>query len=70
MGYQNFYSIIFLKLLIYQNLSGKVLHTSHFNPQQGIQYFMEIPTDLPNGEYIFKIQGKEFQQAEKIIILR
>lgn len=52
------------------DLSGKVLHTSHFNPQVGTQYFIEIPTDLPNGEYILKIQGKEFQQAEKIIILR
>ncbi len=52
------------------DLSGKVLHTSHFNPQLGTQYFMEIPTDLPNGEYIFKIQGKEFQQAEKIVIIR
>jgi len=52
------------------DLSGKVLHTSHFNPQLGTQYFIEIPTDLPNGEYILKIQGKEFQQAEKIIILR
>lgn len=52
------------------DLSGKVLHTSHFNPQLGTQYFIEIPTDLPNGEYILKIQGKEFRQAEKIIILR
>ena len=61
------HSIVTLELI---DLSGKVLHTSDFNPQLGIQYFMEIPTDLPNGEYIFKIQGKEFQQAEKIVIIR
>lgn len=61
------HSIVTLELF---NLSGKVLHTSHFNPQHGTQYFIEIPTDLPNGEYILKIHGKEFQQAEKIIILR
>ncbi|MBK9962707.1 MAG: T9SS type A sorting domain-containing protein [Saprospiraceae bacterium] len=52
------------------DLSGKVLHTSHFNPQQGVKYIMEVPNELGNGEYILKIQGKEIQQTEKIVILR
>lgn len=52
------------------DLSGKVLHSSHFYPQLGSQYFMEVPTDLRNGEYILNIRGKEFQHAEKIIIIR
>jgi len=52
------------------DLSGKILHTSHFNPQQGVQYFMELPSELLNGEYMLKIHGKEFQQKEKIIIIK
>jgi hypothetical protein len=52
------------------DLSGRVLHTSQFNPLQGTQYIMELPSELGNGEYILKIQGKEFLQSEKIVILR
>ena len=52
------------------DLSGRVMHTSHFKPQQGTQYFMELPSELGNGEYILKIQGKGFQQIEKIVVVR
>ncbi|MBK6351945.1 MAG: T9SS type A sorting domain-containing protein [Saprospiraceae bacterium] len=52
------------------DISGKVLHTSHFNPQQGAQYIIELPSEFDNGDYILKIQGKNFQQTEKIIVIR
>ncbi|MDQ3141764.1 MAG: T9SS type A sorting domain-containing protein [Bacteroidota bacterium] len=52
------------------DLSGKVLHSTHFNPQQGTQYFMQLPSDLLGGEYVLKIQGKEYKQVEKIVVIR
>ncbi|MBK7811525.1 MAG: T9SS type A sorting domain-containing protein [Saprospiraceae bacterium] len=52
------------------DLSGKVLHTSHFNPHQGTQYLMQLPNDLLKGEYLLKIQGKAYNQVEKIVIIR
>ncbi|MBK6574397.1 MAG: T9SS type A sorting domain-containing protein [Saprospiraceae bacterium] len=51
------------------DLSGTVLHTSKFQPQQGAQYFMELPSEIPNGEYVLKIQGEEFSQVEKIVVI-
>lgn len=52
------------------DISGRVLHASQFNPHQGVQYIMELPSELGNGEYLLKIHGKEFEQTEKIIIIR
>ncbi len=52
------------------DLSGKVLHSTHFNPQQGTQYFMQLPAELLSGEYLLKIQGNEMIQVEKILVLR
>ncbi len=52
------------------DLSGKVLHTSHFNPQLGTQYLLQFPSDLLNGEYLLKIQGKAYHQVEKIVVIR
>ncbi|MFZ1516588.1 MAG: T9SS type A sorting domain-containing protein, partial [Saprospiraceae bacterium] len=52
------------------DLSGKVLHTSHFNPQLGTQYLLQFPSDLLNGEYLLKIQGKAYHQIEKIVVIR
>lgn len=53
-----------------KDLSGRTFHTTFFNPQQGSQYIMELPANLPNGEYILHIQGKGYSQAEKITVLR
>ncbi|MCC7445439.1 MAG: T9SS type A sorting domain-containing protein [Saprospiraceae bacterium] len=53
-----------------KDLFGRTLHTSFFNPLQGVQYIMELPDNFSNGEYIFQIQGKEYSQVEKITLLR
>ncbi|MBK9631234.1 MAG: T9SS type A sorting domain-containing protein, partial [Saprospiraceae bacterium] len=52
------------------DLSGKLLHTSHFNPHQGTQYLMQLPSDLLKGEYLLKIQGEAYNQVEKIVVIR
>ena len=36
--------------------------------EASVQYFIPIPEEIPSGEYIFKIESKEYVIHEKIII--
>ncbi len=57
-------------ILTLSDLSGKELHKSYFSPQQFVQYLIEIPASLISGEYVLRIRGKEYNQINKIVILK
>ncbi len=50
------------------NLQGKELKITKFRPQEGVQYILDLPQEIPNGEYILQIRGREFNQSEKLVI--
>ncbi len=50
------------------NLQGKELKITKFRPQEGVQYILDLPQEVPNGEYILQIRGIEFNQSEKLVI--
>ena len=52
------------------NLQGKELKITRFRPQEGVQFILDLPLEIPNGEYILQISGTEFNQSEKLIIER
>lgn len=57
-------------ILTLSDLSGKELHKAYFSPQQFVQYLIEIPASLISGEYVLRIRGKEYNQINKIVILK
>ncbi|NOT37830.1 MAG: T9SS type A sorting domain-containing protein [Saprospiraceae bacterium] len=54
------------KLSLY-DLQGKIIQETYFYPHEGMQYILERPNNLTRGEYILKVEGREFSQNEKII---
>lgn len=50
------------------DLTGKIIKNTKFQPTQGMQYLLNVDNSIPQGEYILRMIGKEFQQTEKIII--
>ncbi len=50
------------------NLQGQKLKVTTFQPQEGVQYILDLPQEISNGEYILQISGTEFNQSEKLII--
>ncbi len=56
--------------LIISDLQGKEIKKTKFKPEAGAQYIIEIPSEIPNGEYLLKVLGAKFQHSEKIIIER
>lgn len=52
------------------NLEGLEIMSHDQMFQRGVQYFIKISDEIPNGEYLFSIKGQDFNQCEKIMILR
>ncbi len=52
------------------NLEGIEIMSHDQMFQRGVQYLIKISDKIPNGEYLFSIHGQDFNQCEKIIILR
>lgn len=49
------------------DLHGRVIQQTRFKPKVGVQFILERPKNIIPGEYILKIEGKDFSQVEKII---
>jgi len=52
------------------NLEGIEIISHDQMFQRGVQYLIKISDEIPNGEYLFSIKGQDFNQSEKIMILR
>lgn len=52
------------------DLNGRILKSTHFRPQDGMQYMIELPEEIHNGVYILSVDGVEYSQSDKIIIDR
>jgi hypothetical protein len=52
-----------------KELSGKSIQTTQFKPQEGVQYVLHIPKEIPNGGYIISING-DVLLAKQFIIAR
>lgn len=52
------------------DLQGKVIKSMTLKFEKDAQYFLDIPTEIPNGEYILKINSAEHNANEKLILSR
>ena len=50
------------------DLQGKEIKSMKLKLGASVQYFIPVPEEIPSGEYIFKIESKEYVIHEKIII--
>ena len=50
------------------DLQGKEIKSMKLKLEASVQYFIPVPEEIPSGEYIFKIESKEYVIHEKIII--
>ena len=56
-------------LLSIKDLSGRSIKSTQFKPKEGVQYVLDIPKDIPNGEYVISIEGDVFLY-KKIVMSR
>ena len=56
-------------LLSIKDLSGRSIKSTQFKPKEGVQYVLDIPKDIPNGEYVISIEGDVFL-SKKIVMSR
>ena len=50
------------------DLQGKVVKSMKLKLEKDVQYIIDIPEDIPTGEYIFRIKSEEYIVSEKLII--
>ena len=50
------------------DLQGKVVKSMKLKLEKDVQYIINIPEDIPTGEYIFRIKSEEYIVSEKLII--
>ena len=50
------------------DLQGKVVKSMKLKLEKDVQYIINIPEDIPTGEYIFRIASKKYLQNNKVII--
>ncbi|NOT37577.1 MAG: T9SS type A sorting domain-containing protein [Saprospiraceae bacterium] len=53
--------------VLFINIMGQIVHSTSIQAQAGMQYILSRPANIPSGEYVIQIVGKEFIQTEKII---
>lgn len=51
-------------------IDGRLIKSTKFRPLEQMQYFLELDSDIPSGNYILKIHGNDYSQVEKINISR
>lgn len=52
------------------DIHGQEILRKDIRLEQGVQYIIQIPKYIPNGDYIFRVSNNQFEQNEKIVLLR
>ena len=52
------------------SLSGQIIRETKFKSEQGLQIQLEIPFEIPNGEYLLRFTNGSSAESKNITILR
>ncbi len=50
-------------------IDGRLIKSTKFRPSEQMQYVLELDSDIPSGNYLIKINGRNYSQVEKIQVI-